>query len=156
VEIRAENDQITVSLEGVAIARYRTSETWAGYVGLAGDRGTMEYRRITVADMTDEPGCAAYATATMAPNTTVPRALNEQQPRYLAGAMARKAQGTVVMTVIVLKDGSVGPVCVTRSVDADLDVQAVAAAKRWRFQPYVVNGEPTALRVLIEMTFKLR
>ena len=55
----------------------------------------------------------------------------EVKPTYTEGAMRRKVQGTVELSAVVLKDGTVGDdVVVTRSLDEELDQQAVKAASR--------------------------
>jgi protein TonB len=72
--------------------------------------------------------------------------------------MAIRLQGTVTMLVVVLADGTVGDVTVTKSLDTryGLDTQAIAAVKEWRFRPGTRNGEPVAVQVMVEMEFNLR
>ncbi len=43
-----------------------------------------------------------------------------------------------------------------RSVDPDLDENAVAALKQWEFTPGTKNGEAVPVRVTIEMTLTLK
>jgi TonB family protein len=80
----------------------------------------------------------------------------EVKPNYTKAAMDRKVQGTVEVDAVVLKDGTVGDVRVTRSLDDDLDQEAVKATKQWTFRPGTKDGEPVAVRVNIELTFTLR
>ena len=80
----------------------------------------------------------------------------EVKPNYTKAAMDRKVQGIVEVDAVVLKNGTVGDVTVTRSLDEDLDQEAVKAAKQWRFRPGTKDGEPVAVRVNIELTFTLR
>ena len=70
--------------------------------------------------------------------------------------MRRKVQGTVELTAIVLKDGSVGDVTIKRSLDEDLDQEAIKAAKQWEVKPGTKDGEPVKVQVNIELTFTLR
>jgi len=46
---------------------------------------------------------------------------------------------------------------VVRSLDPTfgLDAQAVIAARQWIFKPGTKDGQPVAVRVMIEMTFTL-
>lgn len=37
-----------------------------------------------------------------------------------------------------------------------LDQEAIAAAKRWRFKPGMMNGRPVPVAISIELTFTLR
>ena len=87
-----------------------------------------------------------------------PRLLREVKPNYTADAMRAKIQGVVTLEAVVLPDGSVGPVRVTRSLDATfgLDQEAERTVKQWRFAPGTRNGQPVPVLVEIEMTFTLR
>ncbi len=88
----------------------------------------------------------------------IPRLIREVKPQYTADAMRAKIQGVVWLECIVLPDGSVGDVRVTRSLDSTfgLDQEAIRAAKQWRFQPGTRFGEPVPVLVTIELTFTLR
>ena len=88
----------------------------------------------------------------------LPRVLREVKPQYTADAMRAKVQGTVWLEAVVLPDGSVGRVEITRSLDQvfGLDQEAVRAAKQWRFSPGTRFGQPVAVIVTIELTFTLR
>ncbi len=87
-----------------------------------------------------------------------PRLLHEVKPQYTAEAMRAKIQGTVLLDVVVLPDGTVGEVTVTKSLDPvfGLDAQAIAAARQWRFAPSTRFGEPVAVLVGLELFFNLR
>jgi periplasmic protein TonB len=89
---------------------------------------------------------------------SLPSVLREVKPLYTTEAIAARIQGTVLMSVVVLSDGTVGDVTVVRSLDPiyGLDAQAVSAAKQWLFAPGMKDGTPVAVRVTIEMTFTLR
>ena len=67
-------------------------------------------------------------------------------------------KGGVSLDVVVLADGSVGKVTVTKSLDTvyGLDAEAVKAVKRWRFDPGTKDGKAVPVLVEIEMTFTLR
>lgn len=89
---------------------------------------------------------------------TLPRVLREVKPQYTADAMRAKVQGSVWLECIVMPDGSVGDVRVTRSLDPifGLDQEAIKAAKQWRFSPGMRQGEPVPVIITIELTFTLR
>jgi TonB family protein len=87
----------------------------------------------------------------------MPRLVKEVKPSYTEGAMRRKVQGVVEMKVVVLDDGTVGnDVIVTRSLDEELDQQAILAVKQWTFKPGTKDDKPVRVQVNIEMTFTLR
>jgi periplasmic protein TonB len=87
-----------------------------------------------------------------------PTLVKEVKPEYTAAAIAARIQGSVVMSAVVLSNGTVGDVTVVRSLDTvfGLDAEAVKAAKQWMFNPGTKDGQAVAVRVSIEMTFTLR
>src|SRR5436189_5263111 len=86
--------------------------------------------------------------------TTSPVLIKEVKPDYTDAAKARKVQGTVEMAVLVQTDGAPGPdVRILKSLDPDLDQQAIKAVRQWRFKPGTKDGQPVAVDVNIEMTF---
>jgi protein TonB len=88
----------------------------------------------------------------------IPRIIREVKPQYTAEAMRAKIQGAVWLECIVLPDGSVGEVRISKSLDSTfgLDQEAVRAAKQWRFQPGTRFGEPVPVLITIELSFTLR
>jgi len=89
---------------------------------------------------------------------TNPVVVREVKPAYTAEAMRAKVQGTVWLQCVVLPDGSIGNVQITKSLDSTfgLDQEAIKAAKQWRFKPGMRMGEPVPVLVTIELTFTLR
>jgi TonB family protein len=89
---------------------------------------------------------------------TTPVVVREVKPAYTSDAMRAKVQGSVLLECIVRPDGSVGEVKVARSLDPvfGLDLEAMKAARQWRFRPGMRQGEPVAVLVVIELTFTLR
>ena len=89
---------------------------------------------------------------------TLPVVIREVKPAYTADAMRAKVQGAVWLECIVMPDGSVGDVRVTRSLDPifGLDQEAIKAAKQWRFRPGMRQGEPVPVIITIELSFTLR
>jgi len=89
---------------------------------------------------------------------TLPTVIREVKPAYTAAAMQAKVQGSVWLECIVMPDGSVGEVKVTRSLDPTfgLDQEAIKAAKMWRFSPGMRESQPVPVIITIELTFTLR
>jgi protein TonB len=89
---------------------------------------------------------------------SLPTLLRDVKPAYTADAMRAKVQGSVWLECIVMPDGSVGEVKVTRSLDPifGLDQEAIKAAKMWKFRPGMRQGEPVPVIITIELTFTLR
>jgi len=87
-----------------------------------------------------------------------PQVLHEVKPEYTSEAARARIQGTVWLEVVVLPDGTVGDVTVTKSLDPvfGLDQQAIKAARQWRFVPGTRFGEPVPVAVVLELFFNLR
>lgn len=100
-------------------------------------------------DPSSRPGQADHQIA-------LPQPIREVKPVYTQAAMDAKIEGTVLMEVVVRQDGSVGSVTITRSLDQDLDLEALKAMKLWTFKPGTVDGKPADVVVQVEMTFTLK
>jgi TonB family protein len=73
-------------------------------------------------------------------------------PSYPPEALAQKLHGTVVLQVVVARDGSVQDVKMVRGYFV-LAQAAIAAVKQWRFEPYTLNGHAAATQTSITITF---
>lgn len=87
-----------------------------------------------------------------------PVLIHEVRPSYTSEAMRAKIQGVVTMEAVVMPDGVIGTVQITRSLDPTfgLDQEAIRTVKKWRFRPGTRFGQPVPVLVEIEMTFTLR
>ncbi len=82
------------------------------------------------------------------------RAMNP--PKYPPEEQRRGIQGTTVLIVSIDASGGVLDVEVERSSgNRNLDRAAITAAKRWRFNPEVKNGQKVASRVRVPVEFKM-
>ena len=70
--------------------------------------------------------------------------------------MARRAHGAVWLEVVVLIEGTVGSICVSKPLDPDLDLQAIAAALKWRFKPATLDGVKVPVVAAVELAFTLK
>jgi periplasmic protein TonB len=90
--------------------------------------------------------------------TTMPVLVKDVKPEYTRDAREARIQGNVMLDAVVLKDGTVGDVTVTKSLDKEhgLDDQAVKAMKLWQFKPGTKDGKPADVRISVEMSFTLK
>ncbi len=88
----------------------------------------------------------------------VPTLTYQTDPKYTPEAMRAKIQGMVSVEVIVSQDGNVTAARVIQSLDKDygLDDEAVKTAMQWKFVAGTYQGQPVAIRVMINMEFQLR
>jgi protein TonB len=83
------------------------------------------------------------------------RALLAQQvePTYPESARASRQQGTVVLQVLIGRDGAVEEVKFLQGSLAFARA-AIDAVKQWHFKPYSFNGRPTVARTTLTLIFK--
>ncbi len=149
------SQRISLIAQEVSMSRSRT----ASLVALS----TLLVLAATIAATASVPMVAAaahQANQVYEPGSGIvmPTVVGEVRAGYTAEAKANRIQGSVLLSIVVQADGTVGNVEVTRSLDTKygLDQSAVAAARQWTFKPGTRDGKPVAVRVELEMTFTLR
>jgi len=86
-----------------------------------------------------------------------PQLLVQIRPNYTSEALERRIQGAVWLDVVVTREGLVSDVRVRQSLDrGGLDEEALKAARRWRFAPGRLAGQPVDVLVTIVMDFSIR
>ena len=76
-------------------------------------------------------------------------------PDYSEQARKAKQEGTVVLNLVVQRDGSVRIVYVVQSLGLGLDEMAIEAVQKWRFRPGMKSGEPVDVAAISEVAFRL-
>ena len=83
-------------------------------------------------------------------------AAGNAKPAYPRASKNQGEQGTVVLEVLVLVDGSVGDIRVDRSSGFDrLDDSAKRAVRQWHFIPARQGGKQIAMRYKLPIAFNL-
>jgi protein TonB len=87
----------------------------------------------------------------------VPVLVREREPAYTAEALRARIQGQVELRAVVLEDGTVGDVAIVKSLDRayGLDLEAIKAARQWRFLPARQNGQPVRMAVTMFLDFRI-
>jgi TonB family protein len=111
-----------------------------------------------LAAVTVAPGYAQQGTPYKMSDEGVkaPVIVKEVKPKYTDDAKTRRVQGSVEVEAVVKSDGTVGDVTVTKSLDPQLDEEAVKATKEWRFRPGTKDGKAVDVLVQIELRFTLK
>jgi TonB family protein len=162
LEVTCRGRSLQVSLNGSPIDAVDDVVPVEGVLGLAPNTGRLELRGLRLReysppappDLVADPGRGLYEPDHK--SVSPPKLTKEFKPNYTASAMARKIQGVVRLKAVVLKDGTIGEVRVTRTLDRELDREAIAVIKKWRFSPALRDGSPVEVLVEIEMSFTLR
>jgi len=84
-----------------------------------------------------------------------PVVIGSISPVYPEFARRNRVQGTVILEVEVLRDGSVRNINVRRSVPGGLDEAAIEAVRKVRFQPGRSSGQPVDVLLIVPVEFKL-
>jgi periplasmic protein TonB len=75
-------------------------------------------------------------------------------PEYPREALTLRIEGTVQLLATISKTGDITDVKVLTG-DANLSAAARDAVKRWKYKPYLLNGEPVEIQTPITVNFKL-
>jgi TonB family protein len=86
---------------------------------------------------------------------SAPELVFKIDPEYSEQARKAKFQGTVVLNLVVQRDGTVRDIKIIDSLGLGLDEKAIEAVKQWRFRPGLKNGQPVDVSAIIEVTFRL-
>jgi protein TonB len=100
---------------------------------------------------------AAAAPAPVAVDNLDEKMIGGSPPRYPLESRRKKEQGTVELRLLIGTDGRVEQVSIAQSSGFDrLDQAALQAAKSWRWQPMIRNGQPVEVRGLLSIPFVLK
>ena len=84
-----------------------------------------------------------------------PRASHSADPEYSDAARRMKYQSRVRLAGTVDPQGKFTDLCVLVPAGAGLDEKAMSAVKTWGFEPASVGGAPVAVRINVEVDFRL-
>lgn len=86
---------------------------------------------------------------------TVPQVIFDPEPSFSDEARKSKAEGIVLLLVVVGKDGHTYDIRVGQRLGMGLDERAIEAVSRWRFRPATLNGQPVATQIAVQVDFRL-
>jgi TonB family protein len=81
--------------------------------------------------------------------------LHTVEPKYPPAALAGGVSGSVVLAVLVTRDGAVESLKVVRGPEV-LAREAVEAVRHWRYQPYRLDGKPVDVQTTLTLKFTLQ
>ena len=156
VEVRAEQDRLTVSLDGVAVTSADRTEAYYGTIGFAASKGGIELRGMRVAALKEPTPLSAALPRAGNPGVTIPEVIKREHPAYSRAAMQARAQGIAKVEFVIEADGSPGSVRVLEPPHPDLALASIACVRRWKFTPPLKDGAPAAILATMELSFKLK
>ncbi len=102
-----------------------------------------------------EGGGAGGGVFKVGSGVSAPKLVFKVDPEYSEQARKAKFQGTVVLNLIVQRDGSVRDIKIVQSLGLGLDEKAIEAVAQWRFRPGQKSGAAVDVTALVEVTFRL-
>lgn len=81
--------------------------------------------------------------------------IDKPTPGYTEDAREKRIQGNVKLSVVFKANGQIGDVTVLQPLSHGLTERAVEAAKKIRFRPKALNGEPMDEVTTVEYVFSL-
>ncbi|MBK8150331.1 MAG: energy transducer TonB [Acidobacteria bacterium] len=81
--------------------------------------------------------------------------ISKPRPGYTDSARVNNIQGTVILKVTFLANGTIGGVSVVKGLPNGLTEQAIAAAKGIRFEPAKKGGSPYSVNKNVEYSFTI-
>jgi TonB family protein len=91
----------------------------------------------------------------VSPGVSTGLLIKKVQPVYPPEARYARIQGSVVMRAVINKAGDVADLEVI-SGPIELVVSAVNAVRKWKYRPYLLNGEPVAVQTQIVVNYALQ
>jgi TonB family protein len=79
--------------------------------------------------------------------------IHRVEPVYPPEARAAKLEGVIAVDIVVRRDGSVASMHALNGPDV-LAQAAMDALRWWKFQPYLLNGQPVVVETTVAVEFK--
>lgn len=84
-----------------------------------------------------------------------PKPAYQPEPEFSEEARKAKYQGNVTLAGTIDPRGEFTDLCVVQALGAGLDEKAIEAVRTWRFEPATRQGQPVAVRIAVEVTFRM-
>jgi protein TonB len=80
--------------------------------------------------------------------------IKKAPPNYPENAREQRIQGSVVLRAIISTEGAVTELTPV-SGDPLLTSSAIKAVKKWKYKPYLLNGQPVEVETTVQVNFTL-
>jgi len=82
------------------------------------------------------------------------RIISKREPAFTEEARRGRVNGTVVLRMILMADGTVGHILILKGLPAGLSEEAIYAARATRFEPAMKDGRPVAQFITVSYGFR--
>jgi TonB family protein len=90
----------------------------------------------------------------LSPQVAEGRLIYRVAPEYPEPARQQRIQGPVVLDLHIGRDGAIQEVTLVNGAPLLADA-AIAAVKRWRFKPHILDGHPVEMQTRVTLNFRL-
>jgi TonB family protein len=84
-----------------------------------------------------------------------PRRISGPEPEFSEEARRARYQGTTTLGMVINENGDVQKIWIISPLGYGLDLRAIEAVSRWKFQPATKDGHPLPVQVVVETDFHL-
>jgi TonB family protein len=84
-----------------------------------------------------------------------PRRISGREPEFSEYARISKYQGTMVISLVVDPSGTATDLAIVNPLGLGLDEKAIEAVGAWKFEPGTKDGQPVAVKTMVEVDFHL-
>jgi TonB family protein len=81
--------------------------------------------------------------------------VHTEAPTFTRSAREKRLEGTAVVSVVVHEKGLPEILEVTKDLGEGLDIESLLTVAAWRFHPATLNGQPVAVQIRVEVSFRL-
>lgn len=86
-----------------------------------------------------------------------PSVIEKVRPVYPAEARAAGIDGKVILKVVILFDGTIGNIEISKSSGGDdFDKSAIECVKQWKFRPAIQSGIRVTMAVQVPIAFEMK
>lgn len=86
---------------------------------------------------------------------TAPKAIYSPNPEYSEQARKAKYISAAWIAGTVDSQGAFTDLCLAQAAGSGLDEKAMEAVRTWKFEPATLQGQPVAVRIVVEVDFRL-
>ncbi|MGD0696813.1 MAG: energy transducer TonB [Terriglobia bacterium] len=101
------------------------------------------------------PGPGGPGVYSVGGDVTAPVPVYRPEPPYTEEARKAKLSGVVTLAIVVDAQGNPRDIHIMRSLGMGLDEKAVETVSTWKFKPATRKDVPVAVRMIVEITFRL-
>ncbi|HYK02868.1 MAG TPA: energy transducer TonB [Thermoanaerobaculia bacterium] len=117
---------------------------------------THEPRIEPIPQPPDPPAGGSESRLRVGGTVVAPKVVRRIEPEYDENARRMRFSGVVIVECVIDERGAIDDVRLVKSLVPDLDMAAVKAVRRWKFEPATSEGKPVAVVFNLSINFKLK